>query len=117
MLKSNVCLYSNADILIKEINSIANTKAAGEAANDNDKKAIFKNCAPFIDCIREICNTQIDNSKIIDVVMLMYNLIKYSAIIIQKHLRCHRNDLTTNDPGIIVIGYCYHYDRLNKQQW
>ena len=39
---------------------------------------MFKNCAPFTDCISEINNTQIDNAKYIDVVMPMYNLIEYS---------------------------------------
>ena len=38
----------------------------------------LKNCAPFINCISEIDNTQIDNTKDIDIVMPMYNLIEYS---------------------------------------
>ena len=37
-----------------------------------------KNCAPFINCISEINNTQVDNAKDIDIVMPMYNLIEYS---------------------------------------
>ena len=32
----------------------------------------------FTDCISEINNTQIDNSKVIDIVIQIYNLIKYS---------------------------------------
>ena len=47
-------------------------------ANNNHKELVFKNCAPFTDCISEINNTQIDNAKDIDLVMLMYNLIEYS---------------------------------------
>ena len=39
---------------------------------------------PFTDCISEINNTEIDNEKYIDVVIPMYNLIEYIAIIIQK---------------------------------
>ena len=42
------------------------------------KKVIFKNCAPFTDCISEINNTQIDNAKDIDIIMPMDNLIEYS---------------------------------------
>ena len=42
------------------------------------KKIIFKNCAPFTNCISEINNTQVDNDKDIDIVMPMYNLIEYS---------------------------------------
>ena len=39
---------------------------------------MFKNCAPFTNCINKINNAQIDNAKDIDVVMLMYNLLEYS---------------------------------------
>ena len=47
-------------------------------SNNNHKKLVFKNCAPFSDCISEINNTQIDNAKDIYLVMLMYNLMEYS---------------------------------------
>ena len=43
------------------------------------KKIVFKNCAPLINCISEISNTQTDNSKGIDVIMLMYTFTEYSA--------------------------------------
>ena len=39
---------------------------------------MFKNCPPFINCISEINNTQVENAKDIDIVMPMYNLIEYS---------------------------------------
>ena len=42
------------------------------------ERVILKNCAPFIDCISEINNTQTDNAKDLDVVMSMYKLIEYS---------------------------------------
>ena len=45
---------------------------AGNHPNNVDKKVIFKNCAPFADCISEINNTQIDNAKHINVVMPIY---------------------------------------------
>ena len=38
----------------------------------------FKNCVPFTKCISRINNTAIDNAQDIDIVMAMYNLIKYS---------------------------------------
>ena len=41
-----------------------------------NKEVIFKNYAPFTDCISKINNTQV-NAKDVDVVMLMYNLIEY----------------------------------------
>ena len=39
---------------------------------------MFKNYAPFTNCISKINNTQVDNAKDIDIVMAMYNLIEYS---------------------------------------
>ena len=43
ILKSSLCNYSDAYILVKESNA--------------NKKVIFKNCAPFTNCISEINNT------------------------------------------------------------
>ena len=77
MLKSSLCDYSDAYILVKGTVSVNNTAAAG-AVNNTNKKVIFKNCAPFTNCISEINNTQIDNAKDTDIVMPMYNLIEYS---------------------------------------
>ena len=78
MLKSSLCDYSDAYILVKGTISVNNTAGAGAAANNTNKKVIFKNCAPFTNCISEINNTQIYNAKDIDIVMPMYNLIEYS---------------------------------------
>ena len=54
--------------------------AAGVAANNTNEKLLFKNCAPFTNCISKINNTQVDDVQDIDVVMSMYNLIEYSDI-------------------------------------
>ena len=78
MLKSSLCDNSDAYILVKGTISVNNTAAQGAAANNTNKKVIFKNCAPFANCISEINNTKIDNAKDIDIVMPMYNLIEYS---------------------------------------
>ena len=78
MLRSSLCNYSDAYILDKGNISINNTAGAGADANNTNKKVIFKNCAPFTNCISKINNTQIDNAEYIDIVMPMYNLIEYS---------------------------------------
>ena len=78
MLRSSLCDYSDAYILVKGNISVNNTAAAGATANNTNKKVIFKNCAPFTNCISKINNTEIDNAKDNDVVMPMYNLIEYS---------------------------------------
>ena len=78
MLRSSLCDYSDAYILVKGNITVNNTAAGGAAANNTNKKVIFKNCAPFTNCISKINNTQIDNAEYIDIVMPMYNLIEYS---------------------------------------
>ena len=54
--------------------------------NNDDKKRnknlTFKNNAPFRSCVSKINNTFIDNAEDIDIVMPMYNLLKYSEIIL-----------------------------------
>ena len=78
MLRSSLCDYSDAYILVKGNITVNNTAADGAAANNTNKKVIFKNCAPFTNCISKINNTQIDDAEYIDIVMPMYNLIEYS---------------------------------------
>ena len=80
MLKSSLCDYSDAYILVKGRITItgAGADAAARQADERDKGVAFKNCAPFINCISEINNTQVDNAKDIDIIMPMYNLIEYS---------------------------------------
>ena len=78
MLRSSLCDYSDAYILLKGNMAVNNTAADGAAANNTNKKAIFKNCALFTNCISKIDNTQIDNAEYIDRVMPMYNLLEFS---------------------------------------
>ena len=80
MLKSSFFDYSDAYILVKGRITItgAGADAAARRADERDKGAAFKNCAPFTNCISEINNTQVDNAKDIDIVIPMYNLIEYS---------------------------------------
>ena len=49
------------------------------APNNRNKNVIVKNFAPFINCISEKNNAQVDDAHNIDVVMPMYNLIEYSG--------------------------------------
>ena len=78
MLKSSLCDYSDAYILVKGTIAVNNTAAGDADANNTNKKVVYKNCAPFTNCISEINNTQVDNAKDIDIVMPVYNLIEYN---------------------------------------
>ena len=80
MLKSSLCDYSDAYILVKGTITVVGVGAAAgpRQSGRNDKQVIIKNCIPFTDCISEISNTQLDNAKDLVVVMPMYDLIEYS---------------------------------------
>ena len=61
MLRYSLCDYSDAYILVKGNISVSNTAVAAAAdPNNRNKKAIFKNCAPFTNSIGKISNTQIE---------------------------------------------------------
>ena len=77
MIRSNLCDYGNAYTYGKGTITVTNIGTAA-APNDRNKKVIFKNCAPYTNCISEINNTQVDDARDIGVVMPMYNLIEYS---------------------------------------
>ena len=80
MLKSILCDYADAYILVKGTITItgAGDAAAARQADERNKGVIFKNCAPFTKCKSKINNMEIDNAQDIDIVMSMYNLIEYS---------------------------------------
>ena len=80
VIRSNLWDYSDAYVLVSGTIAIAGAGADDDTkrADERNEGVIFKNCAPFTDCIKEANNTQIDNAKDIDVMMPMYNLIKRS---------------------------------------
>ena len=78
MLKPSLCDCSDAYILVKGTITVPNTAPTDADANNANKKVIFKNCAPFINCVSEVNNKQVDNAKNIDIVMPVSNLIEYS---------------------------------------
>ena len=58
MLKSSLCDYSDAYILVKRKITIrgAGADAAARQTDERDKVVAFKNCAPFTICISNINN-------------------------------------------------------------
>ena len=80
MLKSSLCGYSDAYVLVKggiTITGAGNNDGARQT-DERYKGVIFKNCAPFINSKSEMNNIEIDNAKVLDIVMPMYNLTEYS---------------------------------------
>ena len=72
VIKSNLCDYSDAYILVT-----GDITAANGNANRN---VAFKNCASFTKCVTDINNEHVDNADNLAIVMPMYNLIEYSNI-------------------------------------
>ena len=72
MLKSSLCNYSNAYILV------SGTITVAEFEESNNLQVVFKKSARFADCISEINNAQTDNAKDIDAVLPKYHLMEYN---------------------------------------
>ena len=73
MLRSNLCDYADAYILVKRTITItgAGNDDARERADERDKGVTYKNCGPFTKCISRMNNTDIDNAQDINIVMPM----------------------------------------------
>ena len=69
MLRSILCDYSDAYILVSGAIAVSDEAAGG---GDINIQAVFRNCTPFTNSIREINKTQIDNASDIDAVTTMY---------------------------------------------
>ena len=66
VLKSNLCDYSDAYILVRGGITVTATPAT---------QVSFKNCTSFIECITGIDGTTVDDAEDLDSIMPMYNLI------------------------------------------
>ena len=73
MLRSDLCNFSDAYIVVKGYIAVTNPDDAKRS-----KSVAFKNNAPFINSTSKIDGVQIDNAENLDVVMPMYNLLEYS---------------------------------------
>ena len=81
MLRSNLCDYSDAYILVKGTITVTAPGVNNNADNIRDKRnrpLILKNNAPFVSCITRINGELIEDANDLDIVMSMYNLLEYS---------------------------------------
>ena len=72
MLRSDLCNFSDAYIVVKGTITVINSNNA-----KRNKAVAFKYNAPFTNCISKINGTKIDNAEDLDVAMPMYNLLEY----------------------------------------
>ena len=81
MLRTNLCDYSDAYILVKGTITVTAPGVNNNADNIRDKRnrpLILKNNAPFVSCITRINGKLIEDADDLDIVMSMYNLLEYS---------------------------------------
>ena len=73
MLRASLRDYSDTYVIVSGTITITGgeNNDAGRRLGERNKEVIFKNCAPFTDCMSEINNTEVNNAKYVDVVMPM----------------------------------------------
>ena len=84
MLRSNLCDYSDAYILVKGTITVTAPGVNNNADNIRDKRhrpLILKNNAPFVSCITRINGELIEDADDLDIVMSMYHLLEYRKTI------------------------------------
>ena len=74
MLRSNLCDYSDAYILVNGTITVT----GNHPRDRQNRPLILKNNAPFISCITRINGELIEDADDLDIVMPMYNLLEYS---------------------------------------
>ena len=80
MLRSNLCDYSDAYILVKGTITVTAPGVNNNANNIRDKRnrpVILKSNAPFVSRITRINGELIEDADDLDIVMSMYNLLEY----------------------------------------
>ena len=103
MLRSNLCDYSDAYILVKGTITVTAPGVNNNANNIRDKRnrpLILKNNAPFVPCITRNNGELIEHADDLDIVIPMYNLLEYSKNYrktIGSLCNCYRDELS-DDP-------------------
>ena len=78
MLRSDLCNYADAYILVNGIITVTANAGANNIRDKKDRKLILKNNAPLVSCITRINGELIEDADDLDIVMPMYNLLEYS---------------------------------------
>ena len=100
MLRSDLCDYSDAYILVNGTITVTANVGANSIRDKKNRKLILKNNAPFVSCITRINNELIEDADDLDIVMSMYNLLEYSKNYrktIGSLYNYYRDDLTDDN--------------------
>ena len=77
-LRSILCHYSNAYILVEGTITVTTAAGANNIREKRNKPLILKNNAPFVSCITRINGELIEDADDLYIVMPMYHLLEYS---------------------------------------
>ena len=100
MLRSNLCDYSDAYILVN------GTVTGNHPRDRQNRPLILKNNAPFISCITRINGELIEDADDLDIVMPMYNLLEYSKNYrktIGSLYNYYRDELSNDNDNLIIL--------------
>ena len=104
MLRSDLCDFSDAHIVVKGDITLTKTNTRGFIDTRNRFLA-FKNNASFTNCISKNNNVFIDKAVDLDIVMPIYNLLEYSknyrktTVSLWNYYRDKPNNPPLNDDG------------------
>ena len=78
MLRSDLCDYADAYILVNGTITVTPNAGANNTRDKKVRKLILKNNASFVSCIARINNELIEDADDLDIGMPMYDLLEYS---------------------------------------
>ena len=78
MLRSDLCDYGDAYILVNGIITVTTNAGANNIKDKKNRKLLLKNNARFVSCITRINGDLIEDADDLDIVIPMYNLLEYS---------------------------------------
>ena len=99
-IRSNLCDYSDAYILVEGTITVTAAAGANNIREKRNKPLILKNNAPFVSCITRTNGELIEDADGLDIVMPMYNLLEYSKNyrkIIGSLYNYYRDELSYDD--------------------
>ena len=100
MLRSDLCNYADGYILVNGTITVTAPAGANNIKDKKNRKLILKNNAPFVSCITRINGELIEDADDLDIVMPMYNLLKYSKNYrktIESLYNYYRDELTNDN--------------------
>ena len=127
MLRSNLCDYSDAYILVKGTITVTAPGVINNPNNLRDKRnrpLILKNNAPFVSCITRINGELIEDANDLDIVMSMHNLLQYSKNysnfdnikVVNSNTFKYKNKITGNTYNVDAGAQGYDVNKNGTQE-